>query len=431
MGYLKLWQLQRPCLDQYDVIFIDEAQDCTPAIMDIMLPQRCGKVLVGDPHQQIYLFRGAVNALHLVEHTHLFYLTQSFRFGSEIAYIGATILQVCKKVTNILVGGKQDGVIQGKAVDSLHPMTSGSSLGQGKLAVLSRCNVTVFDQAVRLTDANPRCRLHIVGGVDNFGLDRIMDIWVLMQPENSRSRGIRDQFIRRFTKESLGGYMGLKLYATKTEDRELEAKFTVVEKYNSRIPELVDRIYSCTEREAQHADFILGTVHKSKGLEFDTVIVTDDFAKVPCAAHDLPRISSYSGGDVQEDEWNLLYVAVTRAKNSLVITKNISNVLTLAGEYFLRTELTQALLTEGQPPVCSVRECQNHITTDWPLAMCKLPFKYIDSWDNGGPMCGACVLQRVGPTASLLAPPGSLQVLPVTLQRLELPINHALLMALF
>uniref|UniRef100_A0AAZ3RT42 DNA helicase n=1 Tax=Oncorhynchus tshawytscha TaxID=74940 RepID=A0AAZ3RT42_ONCTS len=45
--------------------------------MDIMLPQHCGKILVGDPHQQIYTFRGSVNALNLVEHTHLYYLTQN------------------------------------------------------------------------------------------------------------------------------------------------------------------------------------------------------------------------------------------------------------------------------------------------------------------------------------------------------------------
>lgn len=44
--------------------------------MDIMLSQKCGKVLVGDPHQQIYTFRGAVNALHSVAHTHIYYLTQ-------------------------------------------------------------------------------------------------------------------------------------------------------------------------------------------------------------------------------------------------------------------------------------------------------------------------------------------------------------------
>lgn len=47
-----------------------------PAIMDVLLSQRCGKILVGDPHQQIYTFRGAVNALNIVHHTHIFYLTQ-------------------------------------------------------------------------------------------------------------------------------------------------------------------------------------------------------------------------------------------------------------------------------------------------------------------------------------------------------------------
>lgn len=32
-----------------------------------------------------------------------------------------------------------------------------------------------------------------------------------------------------------------------------------------------------------------------------------------------------------DDEWNLLYVAVTRAKTSLIITKNIRHILTVAG----------------------------------------------------------------------------------------------------
>lgn len=46
------------------------------AIMEVVLSQTCGKIFVGDPHQQIYTFRGAVNALCEVPHTHIFYLTQ-------------------------------------------------------------------------------------------------------------------------------------------------------------------------------------------------------------------------------------------------------------------------------------------------------------------------------------------------------------------
>ncbi|XP_023804079.1 F-box DNA helicase 1-like [Cyanistes caeruleus] len=109
-GYLKLWQLSKPQLSGYDAIFVDEAQDCTPAIVDIVQSQKCGKILVGDPHQQIYTFRGAVNTLYLLPHSHVFYLTQSFRFGPEIAYVGSTILDLCKGIRGkTLLGGTQKG----------------------------------------------------------------------------------------------------------------------------------------------------------------------------------------------------------------------------------------------------------------------------------------------------------------------------------
>lgn len=50
------------------------------------------KILVGDPHQQIYAFRGAVNAMSRVQSTTIFYLTQvnNISFSSK-----------CKMVTGI------------------------------------------------------------------------------------------------------------------------------------------------------------------------------------------------------------------------------------------------------------------------------------------------------------------------------------------
>ena len=53
-----------------------------PAIMDVLLSQQCAKILVGDPHQQIYTFKGAVNALSTVEHTHIYFLTQVYAMSS-------------------------------------------------------------------------------------------------------------------------------------------------------------------------------------------------------------------------------------------------------------------------------------------------------------------------------------------------------------
>ena len=92
---MKKFQLSRPVLSEwvlkvpydYDVLLLDEAQDMNPAMLDICLGQNKPKIVVGDPHQQIYSFRGAVNALDLVnEHRETrvvknCYLTQSFRYN--------------------------------------------------------------------------------------------------------------------------------------------------------------------------------------------------------------------------------------------------------------------------------------------------------------------------------------------------------------
>ncbi|XP_064140894.1 F-box DNA helicase 1 isoform X4 [Loxodonta africana] len=318
-GYLKLWQLSKPLLASFDAIFVDEAQDCTPAIMNIVLSQPCGKIFVGDPHQQIYTFRGAVNALFTVPHTHVFYLTQSFRFGVEIAYVGATILDVCKRVRKkTLVGGYNQSGIRGDT--------------KGQVALLSRTNANVFDEAVRVTEGEVPSKIHLIGGIKSFGLDRIIDIWILLQPEEERKKQnliIKDKFIRRWVHKE--GFSGLKRYVIAAEDKELEAKIAVVEKYNIRIPELVERIGRCHIEDLDFAEYILGTVHKAKGLEFDTVHVLDDFVKVPCARHNLAQLPHFRVESFSEDEWNLLYVAVTRAKKRLIMTKSLENILTLAG----------------------------------------------------------------------------------------------------
>ena len=55
--------------------------------------QDVNKVIVGDPNLQIYRFRGAINALGLVESTHLYHLTQSFPFGPNIGLVANSCLE--------------------------------------------------------------------------------------------------------------------------------------------------------------------------------------------------------------------------------------------------------------------------------------------------------------------------------------------------
>uniref|UniRef100_A0A3P9IRP0 F-box DNA helicase 1 n=1 Tax=Oryzias latipes TaxID=8090 RepID=A0A3P9IRP0_ORYLA len=404
-GYLKLWQLQdpKPCLsDRYDVLFIDEAQDCTPAILDVLLSQRCGKVLVGDPHQQIYTFKGAINALDIANHTHMFYLTQSFRFGAEIAYVGATVLKVCKKVDKILVGGKQSGhVCDQSAAEALVAMKAGASQSRGKIGILSRCNFTVFVQAVNLTNANPLCRIHFIGGVERIGLGKIMDIFQLMNQDREKRKpnSIRDPLIRCFSLRKENGFLALKKYVSQTEDKELDGKLNIVEKYHKELPELVNRLKACSEIDFKDADFTLGTVHKAKGLEFDTVIITDDFANSSNSRQGARRPPQFAIHEIPADEWNLVYVAVTRARRSLVFTSTVLRLLNMAGEYFLKSEMP----VEGPgPPPCSVSDCPNCLTPGSAFIMSKKKIQCTEGVTFSGPLCERCVWARIGPVAFLM-----------------------------
>ncbi|XP_054044054.1 F-box DNA helicase 1 isoform X3 [Rissa tridactyla] len=384
-GYLKLWQLSKPQLLGYDAIFVDEAQDCTPAIVDIVLSQKCGIILVGDPHQQIYTFRGAVNTLYSVPHTHVYYLTQSFRFGPEIAYVGATILDVCKKIRNkTLVGGNQKGDVRGSM--------------EGKITVLSRSNFNVFEDAVKLTGRERLIKIHVIGGLARFGLSRIYDIWKLSQPADERKKAnlvINDSFIKRW--EETQGFFGLKEYAERIDDKDLEVKIAIVEKYKERIPELVQKIESSHVSQEAMADYLIGTVHQAKGLEFDMVLVADDFVKVPCLSGDYQRRTNFSIGMYPEDEWNLLYVAVTRAKKCLLMSKSLEHLLALAGEHFLRVELMSEAAKDGATLPCSAPQCTGTLPSDCRLVVKKLPLTHSNgSKDAGGYLCHACTQQRFG-----------------------------------
>lgn len=402
-GYLKLWQLSKPQLTGYDAIFVDEAQDCTPAIVDVVLSQRCGIILVGDPHQQIYTFRGAVNTLYSVPHTHVYYLTQSFRFGPEIAYVGATILDVCKKIRNkTLVGGNQEGDVRGRM--------------KGKITILSRSNFNVFEDAVRLTERERDTKIHVIGGLHRFDLSRIDDIWKLSQAADRQKKEnlvINDSFIKKW--EETRGFIGLKEYAEHVDDKDLQMKIAIVEKYRERVPELVQRIKSRHVSQEASADYIIGTVHQAKGLEFNTVLIADDFVTVSFLSGGNQRRNNFNIDPHLEDEWNLLYVAVTRAKKYLLMSKTLEDLLALAGERFLRVELTSEAAKDGAAVACCMPRCTATLPSGSGLVVKKLPLTHSNgSTDAGGYLCHSCTWQHFGSLAPLTSFP-ALQEQPIPL----------------
>jgi len=91
-GYLKLWALSQPTA-RVDYILVDEAQDLNPVLLGVLKRMDCPVVYVGDPYQQIYEWRGAVNAMAQVAAPHHVLLSQSYRFGPAIAAAATAILR--------------------------------------------------------------------------------------------------------------------------------------------------------------------------------------------------------------------------------------------------------------------------------------------------------------------------------------------------
>lgn len=83
--YLKLYQLEcQPKFRSYDYVLLDEAQDTNAVTMSLFCDNDCRRILVGDSHQAIYAFRGAVNALGKTAADTTLHLSYSFRSVQKI-----------------------------------------------------------------------------------------------------------------------------------------------------------------------------------------------------------------------------------------------------------------------------------------------------------------------------------------------------------
>nr|XP_006820807.1 PREDICTED: F-box only protein 18-like [Saccoglossus kowalevskii] len=331
-GYLKLFQLSKPNLGQFDCILIDEGQDCTPATQSILFSQDCPKILVGDPHQQIYSFKGARNAMREAPASCIFYLTQSFRFGPQIGYIAACLLENFKKVdTKTIVGNDSEDGVYGDKV--------------GQVAVVTRYNYTLFNEAVAIAYNSTNHRMAFAGGMKYLEdlLSSIEDIYTLFGGYSAKPREIKNKFIKKFK-----FFSKLKEYATKVQDHELLYKIKIVELHHIKIPDHCEKIRSKASSNMKLADIVLTTAHKSKGLEFDTVKLTDDY---------LMLNDGETFINLPEDELNLMYVAVTRAKKRLLMNKALYTALSQIEENFVFAAPSKKLVCEAEGVKCYHKYC--------------------------------------------------------------------------
>jgi hypothetical protein len=278
--YLKIYQLGDPRLP-VDVVLLDEAQDTNPCVADIVMRQmdHAQAILVGDPQQAIYEWRGAVNAFDLFNIEDKLFLTGSYRFGPAIAEQANVWLDILNAELRLKGYRKLASEVTTEPIES-------------PTAILCRGNAGVIMEAMGGIEAGKRTA--IAGGP--------WGIASLARAAQSLMAGAatdHPDLIAFQTWEEVRQYV--------REDREdagsLAPLVRIVDSYG--VEAILKACNSVVDERRGNPELTVSTAHKAKGAEWDHVQVGTDFTP--------PK----AGSEPRTDEMRLSYVTVTRAKLTL------------------------------------------------------------------------------------------------------------------
>jgi superfamily I DNA/RNA helicase len=306
--YLKKFQLNNPKL-AYDYILFDEGQDASGAMLQVFLEQPAVKVIVGDIHQQIYGWRYAINSLQRVDFS--FYpLSHSFRFDDEIAFIANKVLGWKRHLV-------QQPAIRVVGAGVRNPLSFSK-------ATLARTNLSLLINAINQWQSGKIKKVFFEGNINSYTFaDEGASLYDVLNLYNGKFDKIKDKVIR-----SMKSLKDLEEYIVKTDDNSLRSIVDVVKQYANDLPWLIKELKENHVASKEEADMVFSTIHRCKGMEYDEVTLLNDFITEEKL---LKNIEELGGSKIKErdkdrliEEVNILYVALTRAKNKLIIPPELN-----------------------------------------------------------------------------------------------------------
>lgn len=286
---------------EFDFVMLDEAGDVNPVTLEIfkLLPAKF-KIAVGDKHQNIYSFNHTINAFELLaDQAVSFDMTKSFRVAASIA-----------------------SDIQSFAREFLHetmsfegiPVTDSTITSR---AYLARTNSALVDKMIQLQESNiPYSLVRKASDIYRIPL-MVCGLKYQGTITVNEYRHLQDD-IDYFYEEVLPNHLGNNkptLYSFLLEAHEHD--YPLVQAIKLVISKSKQKILAAYEHAKLHErnqnGLVLSSVHSSKGLEFDEVIIADDLNDLIL---EISQHSTFNEDDVSE--LNLAYVAASRARKSLV-----------------------------------------------------------------------------------------------------------------
>jgi len=275
--YLKLWALTEPHLP-YAYVLLDEAQDSNPVVAQVIQNQRHAQLIaVGDSCQQLYEWRGAVDAMATWPAERRLMLRQSWRFGPAVADEANRWLSRLDTPMRLTGSPHRDTRVVDHGLDDPD-------------VVLCRTNGRAILLAIEaLADGR---RPALVGGTSKvkalaMACQELQDQGVTAHPE-----------LLAFT-----SWDEVHDYAETEDGADLKALVDAVDTHGAKA------ILAAADRMApdeKSADLVISTAHKAKGLEWARVRIATDFPPPP-------RRENGSVGRIAAAYAMLAYVTVTRA----------------------------------------------------------------------------------------------------------------------
>lgn len=279
-------------LRQFDYVFIDEAQDLTLAQIRLALSaaHEHGRIIaIGDPAQAIYRWRGAdrdpFDRLKTELKATVLPLSVSYRCPQAVIRLAQKTVEDIEAHTDAPEGR----VVPIKLGDMLTTIQPGDFL-------LSRTNAPLAQLGLDLSRNGVPTRVVGASDIGNMLIN-------LARRSRRKTCGALSEWLDTYVEKEQERLAGRKMAQQYAEDK-AETLKSFMDHDNQPVTDLIARITRFyDEQRTSRRAVILSTVHRLKGDEADRVFV-------------LEETFFLSRGDPEEEQ-NIWYVAVTRAKQSL------------------------------------------------------------------------------------------------------------------
>lgn len=295
---LKIWQ--------YDYVFLDEAQDTNATrrqLVKMMLKKDGRLIAVGDPHQAIYGFTGAdYNSLDLIKQDFNAIempLSVTFRCPKNVVKVAQNYVSHIESHSD-----SPDGIVDECNIQDLTKLVSQED------AIICRNTKPLVEVAYNLIRNKIPCKVE--GRKIGEGLIKLAQRWKVktIQQLVDKLEIYKEKEIQKYKEKNND---------TKCQmiEDQVETLMVFVDqcKFDDSISTLVKKIQELFDDTENKKILVLSTIHKSKGREWNRVFVLG-------MNHYSPSKWAKKDWELQQ-ETNLLYVQVTRAKQKL--TKVIVN----------------------------------------------------------------------------------------------------------